>query len=78
MGWGTDAEVKQLKASVRNIIDPSRDLGHVDRALNKASKPEENGPNNQAQIIAEPEGGASRNNQIDKSLTTEQKCEDCQ
>lgn len=72
--------MKQLKASVRNIIDPSRDLGHVDRALNKASKPEENGPNNQAQgeIIAEPEEGASQNNQIDKSLMTEQKCEDCQ
>ncbi|CRG90391.1 hypothetical protein PISL3812_07435 [Talaromyces islandicus] len=30
-------EVKQLKSLVRNIIDPSRDLGHVDRAL-KASK----------------------------------------
>ncbi|PGH19209.1 hypothetical protein AJ80_04180 [Polytolypa hystricis UAMH7299] len=26
-------EVKQLKSLVRNIIDPSRDLGHVDRAL---------------------------------------------
>lgn len=32
-------EVKQLKSLVRNIIDPSRDLGHVDRAL-KASKTE--------------------------------------
>ncbi|KLJ06449.1 hypothetical protein EMPG_10154 [Blastomyces silverae] len=28
-------ETKQLKALVRNIIDPSRDLGHVDRALAK-------------------------------------------
>ena len=28
-------ETKQLKALVRNIIDPARDLGHVDRALRK-------------------------------------------
>jgi hypothetical protein len=27
--------VKQLKALVRDIVDPSRDLGHVDRALSK-------------------------------------------
>ncbi|KAG5289515.1 selenoprotein domain-containing protein [Histoplasma ohiense] len=26
-------ETKQLKSLVRNIVDPSRDLGHVDRAL---------------------------------------------
>jgi len=31
-------EVKQLKSLVRNIVDPSRDLGHVDRALGKAHK----------------------------------------
>jgi hypothetical protein len=30
-------ETKQLKSLVRNIIDPSRDLGHVDRALAKGS-----------------------------------------
>ncbi|KAL1954970.1 hypothetical protein VTO42DRAFT_377 [Malbranchea cinnamomea] len=29
-------ETKQLKSLVRNIIDPSRDLGHVDRALAKS------------------------------------------
>jgi selT/selW/selH-like putative selenoprotein len=28
-------EMKQLKALVRDIVDPSRDLGHVDRALAK-------------------------------------------
>lgn len=32
------AEVKQLKSLVRNIVDPSRDLGHVDRALGKEHK----------------------------------------
>lgn len=29
-------EVKALKALVRNIVDPARDLGHVDRALKKS------------------------------------------
>ncbi|KAL4913909.1 Rdx family-domain-containing protein [Aspergillus aurantiobrunneus] len=28
-------EVKELKSRVRNVIDPSRDLGHTDRALRK-------------------------------------------
>lgn len=27
------AEVKALKALVRDVIDPGRDLGHTDRAL---------------------------------------------
>lgn len=30
-------EVKHLKSLVRNIIDPSRDLGHTDRALKAAN-----------------------------------------
>lgn len=32
-------EVKHLKSLVRNIIDPSRDLGHTDRALKAANAP---------------------------------------
>ncbi|KAL2834074.1 Rdx family-domain-containing protein [Aspergillus pseudoustus] len=32
-------EVKVLKSLVRNVIDPSRDLGHTDRALKKGSTP---------------------------------------
>ncbi|GAD92517.1 hypothetical protein PAAG_00818 [Paecilomyces variotii No. 5] len=31
-------EVKNLKSLVRNVVDPSRDLGHVDRALGKEIK----------------------------------------
>ncbi|KAL2007888.1 hypothetical protein VTN00DRAFT_7870 [Thermoascus crustaceus] len=31
-------EVKQLKSLVRNIVDPGRDLGHVDRALGRENK----------------------------------------
>jgi hypothetical protein len=38
------AEVKQLKSLVRNIVDPSRDLGHVDRALSKQHKGAETAP----------------------------------
>ncbi|KAL3458050.1 Rdx family-domain-containing protein [Aspergillus heterothallicus] len=30
-------EVKVLKSLVRNVIDPSRDLGHTDRALKKGA-----------------------------------------
>ncbi|KAE8352064.1 Rdx family-domain-containing protein [Aspergillus coremiiformis] len=30
-------EVKVLKSLVRNVIDPSRDLGHTDRALRAAN-----------------------------------------
>ncbi|OJJ86609.1 SelT/SelW/SelH family protein [Aspergillus glaucus CBS 516.65] len=36
---GFPAEVKQLKALVRNIVDPSRSLGHTDRALRAANVP---------------------------------------
>lgn len=32
-------EVKHLKSLVRNIIDPSRSLGHTDRALRAANVP---------------------------------------
>lgn len=31
-------EVKHLKSLVRNIIDPSRDLGHIDRSLKKSQQ----------------------------------------
>ncbi|KAK5101365.1 hypothetical protein LTS08_004972 [Lithohypha guttulata] len=36
-------ETKELKNRVRNVIDPNRDMGHVDRALKKGGqgKPEE-------------------------------------
>ncbi|KAL1971793.1 hypothetical protein VTN31DRAFT_1881 [Thermomyces dupontii] len=30
-------EVKMLKSLVRNIVDPARDLGHVDRALKQSA-----------------------------------------
>ena len=35
------AEVKALKALVRNVIAPNRDLGHTDRALKKEQEKKE-------------------------------------
>lgn len=34
-------EVKALKALVRNVIAPNRDLGHTDRALKKEQEKKE-------------------------------------
>lgn len=31
-------ETKQLKSLLRNIIDPTRNLGHIDRSLNKSKE----------------------------------------
>lgn len=31
-------EVKELKSRVRNVIDPTRNLGHTDRALKKGAE----------------------------------------
>lgn len=36
-------EVKALKALVRNVIAPNRDLGHTDRALKKEQEKKELG-----------------------------------
>ncbi|KAI5299355.1 hypothetical protein KEM55_002259 [Ascosphaera atra] len=55
-------ETKQLKALVRNVIDPTRDLGHVDRALNKARAPE---------ASAQEGSGAG------EASGQQSKCEDC-
>lgn len=35
--WKMGVEVKMLKSLVRNIVDPARDLGHVDRALKQSA-----------------------------------------
>ncbi|KAJ5688641.1 hypothetical protein N7462_003033 [Penicillium macrosclerotiorum] len=70
-GWGTgervlmncDAtEVKALKALVRNVIAPERDLGHTDRALKKDAEKKE-----KEKKEAETEGGEAG----------KKECEDC-
>ncbi|EED16867.1 selenoprotein domain protein [Talaromyces stipitatus ATCC 10500] len=83
-------EVKQLKALVRNIVDPTRDLGHVDRALNKANKDKEDSTvtksENSAekqQVGADATAAASTATQTDEKeedlpLKPQEPCEDCQ
>lgn len=66
-------EVKELKDRVRNIIDPDRDMGHVDRALRNAKQPEPWGD--------KPAGNSSQDVfEQAKSLGAQQptKCEDCE
>ncbi|KAL5365592.1 Rdx family-domain-containing protein [Aspergillus floccosus] len=69
-------EVKVLKSLVRNVVDPSRDLGHTDRALRAANVPVQEGgvsgvsqeSQSQAQTATASEGrGAGQG----------QECEDC-
>ncbi|KAJ0421843.1 Rdx family-domain-containing protein [Aspergillus carlsbadensis] len=65
-------EVKLLKSLVRNVIDPSRDLGHTDRALKKgstASAPSTPAPKATATA---PTHSAQTTPPADKT------CEDCQ
>jgi predicted Rdx family selenoprotein len=53
-------EVKQLKALVRNIVDPTRNLGHVDRALNKANKDKEDVSTTESKEATKPESSAEQ------------------
>ncbi|BAE57950.1 Rdx family-domain-containing protein [Aspergillus flavus] len=62
-------EVKVLKSLVRNVIDPSRDLGHTDRALKAGN-------------VSVKEGGAARVSSSEgkggEKVDGEKKeCEDC-
>ncbi|KAL2823175.1 Rdx family-domain-containing protein [Aspergillus cavernicola] len=59
-------EVKVLKSRVRNVIDPSRDLGHTDRALRKEKK----------DATAPAPGSAESGTTIDQAGS--KTCEDCQ
>ncbi|KIY03345.1 uncharacterized protein Z520_00036 [Fonsecaea multimorphosa CBS 102226] len=63
-------ETKELKSRVRNIIEPGRDLGHIDRSLKK-------GTSQQAQAEtskAEPKLDANVN---PDQQGTKEECEDC-
>lgn len=74
-------EVKQLKQLVRNIIDPSRDLGHVDRQKDKAQSGGSSTPSQTtsvAQRAAEPANAqsseqASPKRNSKESTTTDEK-----
>ncbi|KUL86243.1 hypothetical protein ZTR_08416 [Talaromyces verruculosus] len=86
-------EVKQLKALVRNIVDPTRNLGHVDRALNKEKKDKEDVSTVEGKEATKPESGAEQQKQQVVDATTaaaqtsesdanppksQEVCEDCQ
>ncbi|KAL1970536.1 hypothetical protein VTN77DRAFT_4180 [Rasamsonia byssochlamydoides] len=86
-------EVKQLKSLVRNIVDPSRDLGHVDRALGKENKGAESAPAAAATTAANanttpartvatdvntPAGMGASGEREEKNEGKQKTCEDCQ
>ncbi|EER29317.1 hypothetical protein D8B26_008040 [Coccidioides posadasii str. Silveira] len=79
-------ETKQLKSLVRNIIDPSRNLGHIDRALAKAQnqQDEENtegrGSGSSSTARATAVAAATARSDPDPPEATPEKkaCEDCQ
>ncbi|KIW47634.1 uncharacterized protein PV06_00313 [Exophiala oligosperma] len=72
-------ETKELKSRVRNIIQPGRDLGHIDRSLNKAKTT----PQQQASQAEETvrDGSSNGSNQETGGGEGEAKskieCEDC-
>ena len=78
-------EVKQLKALVRNIVDPTRNLGHVDRALNKekkdspaeAAKPEDGAKQQQEQTDNTATSSVSHTAEVNPPRV-QAVCEDCQ
>ncbi|CAK7563250.1 MAG: hypothetical protein SEPTF4163_001114 [Sporothrix epigloea] len=54
-------ETKELKRRVRNVIDPGRDLGHVDR---------DHGKSTTAPVAAEPEAEAKAGTSVPVSMAT--------
>ncbi|KAM5441904.1 hypothetical protein MferCBS31731_003166 [Microsporum ferrugineum] len=66
-------EAKQLKALVRDIIDPSRDLGHIDRALAKGRVVD--GEDGQEQVQGQGQDRGQDQDQADSGESGA--CEDC-
>lgn len=74
-----------MKALVRNIVDPTRNLGHVDRALDKANK-EKDGTsqaarpaNNDITTTTHSEGAVSQQKEshVHANPKFQEACEDC-
>lgn len=82
-------ETKELKNRVRNIIEPDRDLGHIDRSLKKGqgqaqqadtgSMQSEKGKVTEANpavhSLGKGEGEGQAKEQVNSGINT--KCEDC-
>ncbi|EXJ86959.1 hypothetical protein A1O3_03913 [Capronia epimyces CBS 606.96] len=67
-------ETKELKNRVRNIVDPDRDLGHIDRSLKKKDQGVDGEPRTKAQqqpdIVHQPTGQSGKQEET-------KDCEDC-
>ena len=78
-------ETKELKNRIRNVIDPDKDMGHVDRALKKGTETQ----GNDQTTITEQDQQEQGKNAINETLThaghsahvssesTLQDCEEC-
>lgn len=67
-------ETKELKNRVRNIIDPGKDMGHIDRRLKKDQE-EKKGDENVVQ--AQPTTVESSTQEIKPPEKAQENCEDC-
>ncbi|PYH64582.1 SelT/SelW/SelH family protein [Aspergillus vadensis CBS 113365] len=67
-------EVKVLKSLVRNVVDPSRDLGHTDRALRAANVPVQSQEGGEMKVVGKSEEQGS----TAAAATKGDKCEECQ
>lgn len=67
----TTTEVKILKARVRDLLDPQRDLGHTDRAIRQDAQ------DGEAKARAT-DTGMGTDKDTDKDTDKHKECEDCQ
>ena len=72
--YPTLQETKQLKALVRNIVDPSRNLGHIDRALAQMAEAMSVSEQRPASTTAKTPSAKMMKNKEDCGTI----CEDCQ
>ncbi|GLB03749.1 hypothetical protein AtubIFM57258_008993 [Aspergillus tubingensis] len=78
-------EVKVLKSLVRNVVDPSRDLGHTDRALRAANVPVQSQEGGEMKVVGKSEeqgstAAAAATTTATATTATKEgdRCEECQ
>lgn len=67
-------ETKELKNRIRNVIDPSRDMGHTDRALKKQKDAAENSA--QVEVVKKAEAEQAPAEEVKEGSNVEE-CADC-
>jgi len=73
-------ETKELKNRVRNVIDPEKDMGHVDRALKKSNPDAATGKEDQAEesnVAVDQATMPAGHTQHNMSAVLEAECEEC-